>query len=177
MTLGPARVKGLVKPFEAHVPSLGAGCYVAEGALVIGDVILGPESSIWYGTVLRGDVMPIRVGARSNLQDLTVVHTTTGVSTVHVGDEVTVGHRVILHGCTLHDRVLVGMGAIVLDNAVVESDVVIGAGALVPPGARLAGGYLYLGAPAKRVRPLRDGDRAMIDAGWQAYVDLGRRHG
>jgi len=166
-----------VKAFEQFVPTLGEGAYVAEGAMVIGDVVLGAQSSVWYGTVLRGDVMPIRVGARSNLQDLTVVHTTTGVSTVVVGDEVTVGHRVILHGCTLHDRVLVGMGAIVLDNVVVESDVVVGAGALVPPGMRLASGFLYLGSPAKKVRALGDRDRAMIDAGWQAYVELGSRHG
>jgi carbonic anhydrase/acetyltransferase-like protein (isoleucine patch superfamily) len=106
-----------------------------------------------------------------------MVHTTTGSRRWCIGDEVTVGHRVILHGCTVHDRVLVGMGAIVLDLAVIESDVVIGAGSLVTPGMRLTAGHVYVGAPAKRVRALRDSDRAMIDAGWRAYVDLSKRHG
>jgi carbonic anhydrase/acetyltransferase-like protein (isoleucine patch superfamily) len=120
--------------------------------------------------------MPIRVGARSNVQDNSVVHITTNVAGTVIGEEVTVGHRVILHACTVGDRVLVGMGAIVLDEAVVEREVVIGAGSLVPPRARLQSGFLYLGSPAKKVRALRDGDYAMIEEGWRAYVDLGHRH-
>lgn len=171
-----AVVRGVLRPFEGTHPTLGDGVFIADTACVVGDVVLGDGASVWYGTVLRGDTMPIRVGRRSNIQDLSVVHITTDVAGTTVGDEVTVGHRVILHACTIHDRVLVGMGAIVLDEAVVESDVVIGAGSLVPPRARLTSGYLYLGSPAKRVRALRDGDRAMIEAGWRAYVDLGRRH-
>ncbi len=170
------RVRGLIEEFEGRRPVLGEGVYVAAGAVLVGDVTLGSLSSVWYGTVLRGDVMPIRVGARSNLQDLSVVHTTTRVSTAVIGDEVTVGHRVILHGCVIHDRVLVGMGSVVLDNAVLESDVVLGAGSLVPPRARLESGFLYVGSPARKVRALRDGDRAMIEDGWRTYVDLGRRH-
>ncbi len=166
-----------VRPFENTRPVLGHHVYLAESATVIGDVSLGDESSVWYQTVLRGDVMPIRIGARSNLQDLTMVHGTTDLAGVTLGDEVTVGHRVVLHGCTVHNRVLVGMGAIVLDLAVIESDVVLGAGSLVPPRTRLASGYVYVGAPAKRIRPLNDADRAMIDAGWRSYVDLGKRFG
>jgi carbonic anhydrase/acetyltransferase-like protein (isoleucine patch superfamily) len=104
------------------------------------------------------------------------VHITTNVAGTVIGAEVTVGHRVILHACTVGDRVLVGMGAIVLDEAVVEREVVIGAGSLVPPRARLQSGFLYLGSPAKKVRALRDGDYAMIEEGWRAYVDLGHRH-
>lgn len=165
----------LIRAFEGTRPVLGAGVFLAENATVIGDVVLGEESSVWYQTVLRGDVMPIRVGARTNLQDLTVVHVTTELAAVRIGDEVTVGHRVILHGCTIESRVLVGMGAIVLDLAVVESDVVLGAGSLVPPRMRLESGHLYMGAPAKRIRRLSDADRALIAAGWRAYVDLGRR--
>lgn len=171
-----ARVRGLVRPFEALHPTLADDAFVAEGAVVVGDVVLGAQASVWYGTVLRGDTMPIRVGARSNVQDNSVVHITTNVAGTVIGEEVTVGHRVILHACTVGDRVLVGMGAIVLDEAVVEREVVIGAGSLVPPRARLQSGFLYLGSPAKKVRPLRDGDYAMIEEGWRAYVDLGARH-
>lgn len=120
--------------------------------------------------------MPIRVGARSNIQDLSVVHITTGVSGTTLGDEVTVGHRAILHACTVHDRVLIGMGAIVLDEAVIEREVIVGAGSLVPPRARLASGYLYLGSPVRRVRALRDADFEMIEGGWRAYVELATRH-
>lgn len=170
------RHRGTIRAFEAHSPSVHAEAFVAEGAVVVGEVTLGAQSSVWYGAVIRGDTMPIRIGARSNVQDLSVVHITTGVSGTVIGDEVTVGHRVILHACTLEDRVLVGMGAIVLDDAFVERDVVIGAGSLVPPGARLSSGYLYLGTPARRVRPLRDKDFAMIEEGWRAYVDLSARH-
>lgn len=173
---GAPVVRGVVRAFEDIHPQLHDGVFVADTATVVGDVVIGEQSSVWYGAVLRGDTMPIRVGRRSNIQDLSVVHITTDVAGTRIGDEVTVGHRVLLHACTIHDRVLVGMGAIVLDEAVVESDVVIGAGSLVPPRARLESGYLYLGSPVRRVRALRDGDRALIEGGWRAYVDLGRRH-
>lgn len=171
-----AVVRGVVRPYGGRAPRFGDGAFVADTASVVGDVELGEGSSVWYGAVLRGDVAPIRVGARSNVQDNSVVHATTDLSTAVIGDEVTVGHRVILHGCTVGDRVLVGMGSIVLDLAVIEHDVVLGAGSLVPPRARLASGSLYLGSPAKRVRPLRDEDRAMIEAGWRSYVELAPRH-
>lgn len=170
------RVRGAVLPFEGRTPNLADGVYIADGARVIGDVVLGEGASVWYNAVLRGDVMPIRVGARSNIQDLTMIHTTTDLSTAVIGAEVTVGHRVILHGCEVGDRVLIGMGAIVLDNVVIESDVVVGAGALVPPRMRLESGYLYLGSPAKKVKALGPRERQMIDEGWRAYVDLGQRH-
>ena len=173
---GPPVVRGVVRAFEDIHPQLHDGAFVADTASVIGDVVVGEQSSVWYGSVLRGDTMPIRIGRRTNIQDLSVVHITTDVSGAHIGDEVTVGHRVLLHACTIHDRVLVGMGAIVLDEAVVESDVVIGAGSLVPPRARLQSGYLYLGSPTRRLRPLRDSDRALIEGGWRAYVELSRRH-
>lgn len=171
-----AKIRGLVRAYEGRLPAFERDVFVADGASIVGDVVIGEGSSVWYGTVLRGDVMPIRVGRRTNLQDLTAVHGTTDLSSTTLGDEVTVGHRVVLHGCTVHDRVLVGMGSIVLDLAVVESDVVIGAGSLVAPRSRLESGYLYLGSPVKRIRPLRDEDRAMIETGWKSYVDLAARH-
>ena len=169
-------MSGIIRAFEGVTPSLGEGAFVAANAALLGDVVVGPGSSIWYGAVLRGDVAPIRIGARSNVQDISMVHGTTGLSSTTIGDEVTVGHRVILHGCTIADRVLVGMGAIVLDLAVIETDVVLGAGSLVTPRSRLESGWLYLGSPAKKVRRLNDGDRAMIHEGWMAYVDLSARH-
>jgi carbonic anhydrase/acetyltransferase-like protein (isoleucine patch superfamily) len=171
-----AHVRGLVRAYAGAAPSFGDDAFVADTACVVGDVVVGAGSSVWYGAVLRGDVMPIRVGARSNVQDLTMVHGTTGLAASTIGDEVTVGHRVILHGCTIADRVLVGMGAIVLDLAVVESDVVIGAGALVTPRSRLESGWLYLGSPARKARRLTDGDRAMIEEGWRAYALLAVGH-
>lgn len=172
-----AVVRGVVRPFRGVRPTLGEGAFVADTASVIGDVVLGERASVWYGAVLRGDVAPIRIGRRSNVQDGSVVHATTDLSTTVLGDDVTVGHRVVLHGCTIEDRVLVGMGSIVLDLAVVEHDVIIGAGSLVPPNARLESGWLYLGSPAKKVRPLSDAHRAMIEAGWQSYVELAVLHG
>lgn len=171
-----AVVRGVVRPYDGVAPRFGDDVFVADTASVIGDVELGEGSSVWYGAVLRGDVAPIRIGRRTSLQDGSVVHATTGLSAAVVGDEVTVGHRVILHGCTVGDRVLVGMGAVLLDLAVVEPEVVIGAGALVPPRARLESGWLYLGSPVKKVRRLGDADRAMIESGWTSYVELAAKH-
>jgi carbonic anhydrase/acetyltransferase-like protein (isoleucine patch superfamily) len=171
-----AVVRGLVRPLASLTPVLGARSFVAEHASVLGAVTLGDDASVWYGAVLRGDVAPIRIGQRSNIQDLTVIHATQDLSATVIGDDVTVGHRVVLHGCTVGDHVLVGMGSIVLDLAVIERDVVLAAGSLVPPRARLESGYLYVGSPARRVRPLRSDDLAMIDAGAQGYVALAAMH-
>lgn len=169
-------VRGVIRAFDGVTPTLGDEVFIADTAAVVGDVTLGDGCSVWFSAVLRGDVMPIRVGPRSNLQDGAVVHATTGLSRTVIGADCTVGHRAILHGCTLGDRVLVGMGAIVLDNAEVGDDAVIAAGALVPPRARLPGGFVYVGSPARPARPLRESDRAMIAAGWQSYLELARRH-
>jgi carbonic anhydrase/acetyltransferase-like protein (isoleucine patch superfamily) len=166
----------LLLPFEGRRPKLAPDVFVAPNATVIGDVEMGAQSSVWFGSVVRGDVMPIRIGARSNIQDLSVVHVTTDLAGCTVGDEVTVGHRVILHGCTIGDRVLVGMGSIVLDLAVIESDVVLAAGSLVTPRTRLPAGHLCMGSPARPVRPLRDAEREMIQQGWRAYVELGAKY-
>ncbi|MDP3275869.1 MAG: gamma carbonic anhydrase family protein [Deltaproteobacteria bacterium] len=170
------RHRGLMMPFEHHVPAIDPTAFVAEQSAIIGDVTLGPSASVWFQCTVRADQMPIRIGARSNIQDNSVIHVTGGVAGTTVGEEVTVGHRVILHACTVGNRVLVGMGSIVLDLAVIEDDVLLAAGSLVTPRTVLPSGWLCRGAPAKPVRKLTDDDRAMIAMSWQAYVDLGNRY-
>ncbi len=152
------------------IPTLGARVYVAESASVIGDVVIGEDSSIWFSTVLRGDVFPIRIGARTNIQDGSVVHVTGGSASTTIGDDVTVGHMVLLHGCTVGDRVLVGMGSVVLDGAVIESDAMLAAGSLLPPGGRVPSGTLAMGRPAKVVRQLTHADRDRIREAGSLYV-------
>jgi carbonic anhydrase/acetyltransferase-like protein (isoleucine patch superfamily) len=166
----------VILPFEGKAPSVGDGVFVADTATVLGNVRLGDHASIWYGCVLRGDVGAISIGERTNIQDLTVVHVTGGKFDTHIGADVTVGHRVILHGCTVHDLVLVGMGAILLDGSVVEAETLIAAGALVTPGMRIPSGSLAMGAPARVVRTLSDAEREQLRASAAGYVDLARRH-
>jgi len=172
----------VIRPFQGIVPTVPASSWVDDSAVVIGDVVLGEDVSIWPQAVLRGDVNAIRIGDRTNIQDAAVVHVShvgpfnpKGARTV-IGADVTVGHRAVLHGCTLHDRILVGIGAILMDDVVVESDVIIGAGSLVPPGKVLAAGYLYVGSPARRVRPLTDSERAQLRYSARYYADLKNRH-
>lgn len=165
-----------VRSFEGVTPTLGDAAWVAPSADVIGDVVLGDEASVWYGAVIRGDVMPIRIGARTNIQDLTVIHVTSGEHATTLGDDVTVGHRAILHGCTVEHHSLIGMGAILLDGAHVEPYCLIGAGALVTPGTRIPEGSLVLGAPARVIRPVTDDDRRAFEASAHHYVELARRH-
>jgi carbonic anhydrase/acetyltransferase-like protein (isoleucine patch superfamily) len=149
-----------IRPYRGVNPELGQGVYVDATALVIGDVTLGDDASVWPMAVLRGDVNFIRIGARTNIQDGSVVHVSrplsgnaSGWPTI-VGDDVVVGHKAVLHGCTIGNRCLVGIGAIVLDGVVVEDEVMVGAGSVVTPGKRLTRGGLYLGSPARRVRNL-----------------------
>jgi carbonic anhydrase/acetyltransferase-like protein (isoleucine patch superfamily) len=142
-----------IRPHGENIPRLHESVFVAEGAVVIGDVEVGERSSIWFGAVVRGDVNAIRIGARTNLQDLTVVHVTSRTP-AFLGDDVTLGHRVVVHGCTVRDRSLIGIGAVVLDGAVVGPDAMVGAGALVPPGMIVPPGTLALGSPARVKRDL-----------------------
>jgi carbonic anhydrase/acetyltransferase-like protein (isoleucine patch superfamily) len=151
-------------------PTLGAGVFVAPTASVIGDVVLGDASSVWFGAVLRGDAFPIRVGARTNIQDNAVLHVTGGKAQTTVGDDVTIGHLAIVHGCTIGDRCLIGMGSIVLDGAIIEDDCVVAAGSLVPPGMRVPSGSLVMGRPAKVVRSVTTSDREQIQYASAAYV-------
>jgi carbonic anhydrase/acetyltransferase-like protein (isoleucine patch superfamily) len=147
-----------------------------EGATILGDVELGEDASVWPGVVLRGDVNFIRVGARTNLQDGTVVHVTTATHPAIIGDDVTVGHRAVLHGCTVEERCLIGIGAIVLDGAVIGPDAMVGAGALVPPGAVVPPGTLVLGAPARPKRPLTPEEIEGLRRSAAHYVELAGRY-
>ncbi len=172
-----------VRNFEGMQPRIDATVRVDATALVIGDVEIGADSSVWPMAVVRGDVNAIRIGARTNIQDGAVVHVThdgeftPGGFATHIGDDVTVGHRAIIHACTIGSRVLVGMGAIVMDGAVVPDDVIIGAGALVPPGRRLSAGQLYVGSPVHARRALTDEEYRMLPYSARHYVDNAQRHG
>lgn len=159
-----------------RIPTLAADAFVAETAAVIGDVALGALASVWPSAVLRGDTDPIRIGARSNLQDGAVVHVTAGSAPTTVGDDVTVGHLALLHGCTVGSRVLVGMGAIVLDHAVVGDESFVAAGSLVTPRTVIPPRSFVRGAPAKVVRAIRDEELAWILASSAAYVAYQTEH-
>ena len=168
-----------IRPFQQIFPTLGARVYVDAAACVIGDVVLGDDVSIWPGTVVRGDVNFIRIGARSNIQDGSVVHVSHdgphaklgGFATV-IGADVTIGHKAIVHACRIEDAVLIGMGAIVLDGVVVRKHGFIGAGALVAPGKEVGTGELWLGNPAKKVRMLSDAEIEALYYSAQHYVRL-----
>lgn len=171
-----------IRVYQGINPQLDKDVFVDDTALVLGDVSIGADSSIWPMTVLRGDVNKICIGARTNIQDNSVIHVThpnEGMPDGHavlVGDNVTVGHRVILHGCHIGDCCLVGMGSTVMDGAVLEPRVLLGAGSLVSPGKVLTGGYLWLGSPVRKIRPLTDEERQWIDYSAEHYVELKNRH-
>jgi carbonic anhydrase/acetyltransferase-like protein (isoleucine patch superfamily) len=162
--------------FAGQSPRIDPEAWVAPGAQVIGDVEMGPGSSIWYNVVVRGDVMPIRIGARSNIQDGSIVHVTRKRAATSIGDDVLVGHMAIIHGCTLMDRSFVGLGAIVMDDCVIEAEGMLGAGALLSPGRRIGPRELWLGRPAKLVRLLSDEEVARNAAGAAGYVELAKLH-
>ncbi len=166
----------MIKPFAGRAPQLGADAWVAETAMVIGDVVLGPRASIWYGAVLRGDVEKISIGADSNIQDNSVIHVdSSGFSTV-VGERVTVGHLAVLHGCTIRDGALIGIGAVVLNGAEIGEGALVGAGAVVTPGTKIPPGMLAVGAPAKVKRPLTDEEKQTLLESAPHYVQLAREH-
>ncbi len=163
-------------PFNAKSPRIDPEAWIAPGAQVIGDVEMGPGSSVWYNVVVRGDVMPIRIGARSNIQDGSIVHVTRGLEATHIGDDVLVGHMAIVHGCTLMDRSFVGLGAIVMDGCVIEPEGMLGAGALLSPGKRIGPRELWLGRPARLVRLLTEEDVQRNLRGAAGYVELAKMH-
>ena len=157
-------------------PNIHETAFIAPSADVIGEVAVGEGSSVWFRTVVRGDVHWIRIGKRSNIQDLCLLHVTRGVSPLTIGDDVTVGHHVTLHGCTLGDRILVGMGAIVMDDAVVGSDCMIGAGSIVTRGTQIPDGHLAMGTPAKVIRPLTDEEKSFLLKSSDNYVKNGKEY-
>jgi carbonic anhydrase/acetyltransferase-like protein (isoleucine patch superfamily) len=161
---------------DGIAPRIHASAWVQTSAQVIGDVHIGAESSVWFNSVLRGDVFHIRIGARTSIQDNSTVHVTTGRHPTLVGDDVTVGHNVVLHGCTVGDRCLIGIGAIVLDRCQIGDDCMVGAGSLVVPRTVIPAGHLALGSPAKVVRPLTAEERTHILQSARNYVANAARY-
>ena len=171
-----------IRTFQNMTPRLGERAFIDPSAVVLGDVEIGDDASIWPLTVVRGDMHKIRIGQRTSIQDGSVLHIThagpfnpDGFPLI-IGDDVTVGHQAMLHGCTIGNRVLVGMGAMIMDGAIVEDEVVVGAGSLVPPGKTLESGYLYVGRPAKQQRPLTDKEREFFTYSANNYVKLKDQH-
>ncbi len=171
-----------IRDFGNISPTIAASAYVDDMALVVGAVTLAEDVSLWPQVVARGDVNTIEVGARTNIQDGTILHVShdsefaPGGFPLRIGTDVTVGHQAILHGCTVGDRCLIGMAATVMDGAIIHSGAIVAAGSLVPPGHELAGGYLYVGSPARQVRELRAGEIAFLEYSARHYVELKNRH-
>lgn len=167
-----------IRSFAGKMPEVAATAYIDPTATVIGDVVIGADSSVWPMTSIRGDVNYIRIGERTSIQDGSVLHVTHAGpfspqgNALHIGNNVTVGHQVILHGCTVEDNCLIGMGSKILDGAIVQSQVFLGAGSLVPPGKVLESGYLWLGSPAKKIRALTEEELHFLDYSAQHYVRL-----
>ncbi|MBL7004908.1 MAG: gamma carbonic anhydrase family protein [Gammaproteobacteria bacterium] len=168
----------MLRSFESIKPQFGSNCYIDDTAVVIGNVVIGNESSVWPLSVVRGDVNSIRIGDNTNVQDGSILHVShKGVfnpegGTLLIGNNVTVGHKVILHACQIDDSCLIGMGSIVMDNALIEHHVMLGAGSLVPGGKVLESGYLWLGNPVKKIRPLTQEEKKFLDYSALHYVNL-----
>lgn len=171
-----------IRSYNNFDPQIGEGVYVDDMAVVIGDVTIGKDASIWPMVAVRGDVHHIHIGSRTNIQDGSVLHVTAdneynpGGRALTIGDEVTVGHGAILHACTVEDRCLIGMGATVLDGAVIKTNTMVAAGALVAPNKVLESGFLYVGNPARQARPLKEKEIEWLAYSAQHYVDLKNKH-
>lgn len=166
----------LILPYKGHQPHIDFRAFVAPSAAVIGDVHIGPDSGIWFGCVIRGDVNFIRIGARTNIQDGTVVHVSSRDHPTLIGDDITIGHAAVIHACTLEDGCFIGMKATIMDGAVVEAGAMVAAGALVPPGKRVAAGQLWAGMPARYLRDCGEAERDTIAYTAPHYVELARQY-
>ncbi len=172
----------MIRPYQKLIPTIAASAYIDEQATVIGDVTIDEDSSVWPSTVLRGDMHHIRVGKRTSIQDGTIGHIThdgsysPGGFALIIGDEVTIGHQCVLHGCTIKNSCLIGMQSLILDGATLEEQVMLGAGSLVPPGKTLESGYLYVGRPAIQKRPLTKEELEFLKYSAQNYVDLKNKY-
>lgn len=164
--------RGLVRGFGGRRPAIDPTAFVADNATIIGDVHIGARSSVWFGAVLRGDVFSIRIGDDTSIQDNSVIHVTHGQHATAIGNKVTVGHNVTLHGCTVGDHCIIGMGATVLDEAVIGDKCIVGAGALVTPGTKIPPGHLAVGSPARPKRPLTAEELSWLETSAQHYVEL-----
>ncbi|MEK9673138.1 MAG: gamma carbonic anhydrase family protein [Rhodospirillaceae bacterium] len=164
---------GVTLPLRGHQPHAQQSAFIAENAILIGDVQIGERSSIWYSCVLRADLNAIRIGADTNIQDGTIIHVDSRQYSTHIGDRVTVGHMALLHACTLQDDCMVGMRATVMDGALVETGAMVAAGALVTPGKQVPSGEVWAGSPAKFMRAFDASDADMLTYIWEEYRDLG----
>ncbi|TGE22152.1 gamma carbonic anhydrase family protein [Hymenobacter aquaticus] len=160
----------LILPVHGILPMLGANCFVADNATIIGDVELGADCTVWFNAVIRGDVNRIRIGDKTNIQDGAVLHCTYQKAATTVGSRVSIGHKAIVHGCTIQDDVLIGMGAIVMDNAVVGQGCIVAAGAVVLENTQCEPGYLYAGVPARKIKPVTEEQRANLARTADNYV-------
>lgn len=165
-----------IRPFKNLSPRIDPSAFIEESAQVIGDVVIGPRSSVWFNCVVRGDVNAIRIGVETNVQDLSCLHVLKDRFGLTIGDRVTVGHSVTLHGCVVGDLCLIGMGAVILDGAEIGPQCIVAAGALVAPGIRVPAGSLVMGSPAKVKRPLTDEERAQLARSAANYVEYSRQY-
>lgn len=162
----------MIRPFNDKLPVIHESAFIADTATVIGDVEIGEDASVWFGSVIRGDVNHIRIGARTNIQDMTMIHVSSKTHATVLEDEITVGHRVTLHGCHVESRCLIGIGAIVMDGVRVGNNSLVGAGSLLTPGTQIPPRSLVLGSPARVKRELTDDELAYLDHSWRNYVEL-----
>ncbi|CAA7620819.1 Protein YrdA [Candidatus Terasakiella magnetica] len=169
-------MSGHILSYQGTLPTIDGSAFIAPTATVIGDVVIGEGTSVWFNCVIRGDVHEIRIGARTNIQDGTIVHVTGGKLGTYIGSDITIGHGAILHACTLEDGCFVGMGAVVLDGAVVESGGMVAAGAVVTPGKRVKKGELWGGNPAKLLRPLSQAEMDFFPVSASKYVELAQTY-
>ncbi|WP_353138840.1 gamma carbonic anhydrase family protein [Pseudopedobacter sp.] len=160
----------LILPVKGIEPKIGDACFIAPNATIVGDVQMGNECSVWFNAVIRGDVNSIKIGNKTNIQDGVVIHATYLKASTTIGNNVNIGHNALVHGCVLKDHVLVGMGAIVMDNAIVEEYVIIGAGSVVLENTVCESGYLYAGTPAKKIKPLTDEQKELLNKLPDNYV-------
>ena len=171
-----------IRKFEEFTPKLDDSVFVDESAVVIGNVEIGADSSVWPMCSVRGDIHSIRIGERTNIQDGSILHVThdgefsPGGNKLTIGNDVTVGHNAIVHACTVEDSCLIGMGSVLLDGCIVRAGAMVGAGSLVPPKKELDGGYLWLGSPVKKARELNEKEKAFLKYSAEHYVDLKNRH-
>ena len=166
----------IIKPYKSIEPTIDRSAYISENTSIIGDVHIGKESSVWFGSVVRGDVNKVRIGGNSNVQDGTIIHVATYGQGTFIGDRVTIGHQALIHDCTLEDEAYVGMQACIMDGAIVKSRAFVAAGSLVTPGKRIPEGQLWGGRPARYMRDLNEDDYKMIDWSWKHYCDLAKQY-
>lgn len=166
----------MILTYRGVRPTIDETAFIAPNATIIGDVEIGAETGIWFGCVIRGDVHEIRIGSRTNIQDLTMVHVAKGKFGTYIGDDVTIGHSAVIHACTLEDRSFVGMSATVMDGCVIEQGAMLGAGALLAPGKRIPAGELWAGVPARKVRDLTQEEIEFFKVSADRYADLGQEY-